>query len=163
VDLTAFKVRAYRLLSPRLQRRAVRLATPNITVGAIGLVTVDGSQVLLVRPSYRGGWVPPGGFLDKGEDPVAALERELAEELGLHLTFGPWHRVAFDAGRQSIAFVSVAVMSAAVAIRPRSPEILEAQWFPVDDLPPMPQDFFEGIPAQDLAAVRAAGQPAVAT
>lgn len=163
MDLTGLKVRAYRLLPPRLQRRAVRLATPNFTVGAIGLVTVDGGQVLLVRPSYRNGWVPPGGFLDRGEDPVATLERELVEELDLHLSFAPWHRVAFDAGRQSVAFVSVAVMPAAVALTPRSPEILEAQWFPVDDLPPMPQDFFEGIPAQDLAAVRAAGQPAAAT
>jgi ADP-ribose pyrophosphatase YjhB (NUDIX family) len=160
VDLTALKVRAYRLLPPRLQRLAVRLATPNFTVGAIGLVTVDGSQVLLVRPSYRSGWVPPGGFLDRGEDPVSALERELAEELGLHLTFAPWHRVAFDAGRQSVAFVCVAVMPAVVAVPPRSPEIVEATWFPVDDLPPMPQDFFEGMPPADLAAVRAAGQAA---
>jgi ADP-ribose pyrophosphatase YjhB (NUDIX family) len=160
VQLTALKVRAYRLLPPRLQRRAVRLATPNFTVGAIGLVTVDGTQVLLVRPSYRSGWVPPGGFVDRGEEPIATLDRELAEELGLHLSFAPWHRVAFHAGRQSVAFISVAVMPVAVAVTPRSPEVLEARWFPVDALPSMAPDFFEGIHPEDLAAVRAAGQAA---
>lgn len=154
------KVRIYRALPSRLAQRAVRLATPNFTIGAIGLVTVDGTHILLVKPSYRTGWVPPGGFLDRGESPIDALERELAEELGLHLSFLPWHRVAFDGRRQSIAFVSVAVLPEAVNIRPRSPEILDAQWFPIDDLPPMPLDFFEGIPAEDLLAVRAAVRPA---
>ncbi len=157
VDLTSLQVTVYRRLPRRLQRRAVRLATPNFTVGAIGLITVDGSQVLLVRPSYRDGWVPPGGFLARREHPVEALEREVEEELGLRLTFAPWHRVAFDARRQGVGFVSVAVVPEGTVATPHGPEILEAGWFPVDALPPMSNDFFEGMPPEDLEALRQAG------
>jgi 8-oxo-dGTP diphosphatase len=42
-----------------------------------------GSALLLVRPSYRGGWHLPGGGVRRGEKPEAAARRELAEEIGL--------------------------------------------------------------------------------
>jgi len=157
VDLTALKIRVYRQLPPRWQRRVVRLATPNFTVGGIGLVTVDGTQVLLVRPSYRNGWVPPGGHLNSREQPLEGIARELREELGLELVFAPWHRVAFDAGRQGVAFISVAVLPEEVAVTPRSPEVLEARWFPLAALPPFPPDFVEGMLGSDFQAIRAAG------
>ncbi|MCW2601128.1 MAG: hydrolase [Frankiales bacterium] len=160
MDLTALKVRVYRLLPRWLQRRAVRFSTPNFTVGAIGLITVDGSQVLLVRQTYRSGWVPPGGLLGRGEQPIEALVREVREELGLELSFGPWHRVAFDARRQGVGFVSVAVVPEGTVVFPRSPEIREVGWFRVDDLPPMPNDFYEGMPPEDLDALRLAGAEA---
>ena len=155
--LTAVQVRVYRALPPSLRRLAVRMATPSFTVGVLGLITVDGSQVLLVRPSYRSGWVPPGGFVNRHEEPLAAMSRELQEELGLELMFAPWHRVAYDAHRQSIAFVGVATLPEERDITPTSAEILECRWFPLDGLPPMPNDFYEGMPAEDLAAIRRAG------
>lgn len=158
MDLTSLKVRVYRRLPLVVQRLAVRVVTPNFTVGVIGLVTVDGSQVLLVRPSYRNGWVPPGGFLNRGEEPLPALERELREELALDLDFAPWHRAAFDRARQGVAFISVATLPSEVAVQPRSAEIVEVGWFPIDDLPPMPDDFFEGVTEADLEAIRLAGR-----
>lgn len=157
MDLTGLKVRVYRRLPRWLQRRAVRLATPNFTVGAIGLITMDGAQVLLVQPSYRHGWVPPGGFLARGENPTEAVEREVREEVGLSLSFAPWHRVHFDVRRQGVAFVSVAVVPPGTVVVPRSPEIRKVEWFPLDALPPMPNDFYEGMPQQDLEALREAG------
>ena len=42
-----------------------------------------GSELLLVRPSYRLGWHLPGGGLRRGETPEAAARRELAEEVGI--------------------------------------------------------------------------------
>lgn len=154
MDLTALKVRVYRLLPARLKQIVVRLITPNYSVGVIGLITVDGSQVLLVRPSYRQGWVPPGGFVDRGEEPLQAMRREMREELGLDVVFEPWHRVAFDARRQGVAFISVARVPEEVAVSPRSAEILEVKWFSVDDLPPMPNDFYEGMLPADLLALK---------
>jgi 8-oxo-dGTP diphosphatase len=54
-------------------------------VAAAILVQQDG-RVLLVRrvnEPFRGQWTLPAGFIDAGEDPAKAAERECLEETGL--------------------------------------------------------------------------------
>lgn len=54
-------------------------------VAAAVLVEQDG-RILLVRrvnEPYRGLWTLPAGFVDAGEDPARAAERECLEETGL--------------------------------------------------------------------------------
>ncbi len=55
-------------------------------------VLVRGREVLLTRMSARtripGRWTLPGGGIDHGEEPRAALVREVYEETGLHVTPG---------------------------------------------------------------------------
>jgi ADP-ribose pyrophosphatase YjhB (NUDIX family) len=53
---------------------------------AVGLIIVRSSQLLLVRRANdpeRGKWSIPAGFVDGGEDPARAAEREALEETGL--------------------------------------------------------------------------------
>ncbi len=52
---------------------------------AVRVVALDGDgRVLLLRYEENGGfWATPGGALDGPEDHLAALRRELREELGI--------------------------------------------------------------------------------
>jgi 8-oxo-dGTP pyrophosphatase MutT (NUDIX family) len=65
----------------------VKLLTPRHHVGAIGAVFNSQGQVLLVehvfRPHYP--WGLPGGWVERAEDPVETVRRELIEELGLRV------------------------------------------------------------------------------
>lgn len=57
-----------------------------VLVAACALVDPDGRVLLAQRPTGKpmaGLWEFPGGKLDPGETPEAALIRELAEELGV--------------------------------------------------------------------------------
>jgi len=64
---------------------AVRLFAPTNYVGVMAAVFNDNGQVLLVehvfRPDYP--WGLPGGWIERGESPAGALQRELEEELNL--------------------------------------------------------------------------------
>lgn len=39
--------------------------------------------MLLVKPTYKDGWDIPGGYVEPGEMPIEACEREIREELSL--------------------------------------------------------------------------------
>src|SRR5215472_582049 len=62
---------------------SARFATPRIASGAL---FVDHERVFLVRKTYGNPWDIPGGYVDRGESPASACERELREELGLQRT-----------------------------------------------------------------------------
>src|SRR6201996_4667651 len=59
---------------------------PLVLVAAVALVDADGRLLIARRPegkSMAGLWEFPGGKVDAGETPEAALIRELREELGI--------------------------------------------------------------------------------
>lgn len=58
-----------------------------VLVSAVALIDVDGRVLLAQRPegkSMAGLWEFPGGKVEEGETPEAALIRELQEELGIN-------------------------------------------------------------------------------
>jgi ADP-ribose pyrophosphatase YjhB (NUDIX family) len=60
------------------------MARPRVAAGA--LFFDDQDNVLLVKPTYKDGWDIPGGYVEPGETPVEACQREIKEELGLELS-----------------------------------------------------------------------------
>lgn len=71
---------------------------PIVLVSAVALVDADGRVLLAQRPegkSMAGLWEFPGGKVDDGESPEAALIRELKEELGIDVTASCLAPIAF--------------------------------------------------------------------
>jgi 8-oxo-dGTP diphosphatase len=55
---------------------------------AVGVLIQDAGRLLLIKRGNdpeRGKWSVPAGFVDAGEDPARAAEREALEETGLHV------------------------------------------------------------------------------
>lgn len=62
---------------------------PTVLVAAIALIDLDGRVLIAQRPdgkSMAGLWEFPGGKVEDGEIPEAALIRECKEELGIDIT-----------------------------------------------------------------------------
>lgn len=60
------------------------MAKPRVAAGA--LFFDDQGYALLVKPTYKDGWDIPGGYVEPGETPVEACQREVKEELGLEIS-----------------------------------------------------------------------------
>ena len=68
-----------------------RIRQPKFTAGVVGVIFADAGQMLLVEHVFHPytPWGLPGGWVDRREDPMRTLERELMEELELTITVGP--------------------------------------------------------------------------
>jgi len=74
-------------MDERRRRTAQGYQTPRVAQQAVGAVIVrEDGRVLLVkrgRPPRAGAWSLPGGRIEAGEAPEAAIVREVLEETGL--------------------------------------------------------------------------------
>jgi 8-oxo-dGTP diphosphatase len=111
------------------------------------------SAILLIRrahPPFVGNWALPGGFVNEGENPLAAASRELEEEAGLQgLALGQIGAFAMP-GRDprgwvvSIAYVARVRTSVALVA---GDDAAAARWWPVDNLPSLAFDHADIIAA----------------
>lgn len=102
------------------------------------LVEMDG-QVLLVRRANdprRGLWTLPAGFVDAGEDPVLAAERECLEETGLRVKVTGLLDVIFGLEHPRGAHIVIAYRGESMdgVLRPAD-DVDRAAYFPRDNLP----------------------------
>jgi mutator protein MutT len=90
---------------------------------------------LLLEHVFRpdSGWGIPGGFINQGEQPEAALRRELREEIGIEVENVELLFARALSRPQQIEFYFRATTSGIP--EPCSFEIKTAAWFSVDDLP----------------------------
>lgn len=82
---SAFVARCWRALPRPLQWLALWLSNTHFLVGTAALIWDDGGRVLVARHTYRRGppWGLLGGWVQRGEDPAAAVVREVREETAL--------------------------------------------------------------------------------
>jgi len=102
--------------------------------GVSGVIVNEDGNVLLLKHRFwkHQRWGLPGGFALHGETLAATLRRELIEETGLEVH--PTMLIRVNTARGSHAqFVLLAYCNGTP--EPRSPEILEARFWPLTSLP----------------------------
>ncbi|HEY5982710.1 MAG TPA: NUDIX domain-containing protein [Anaerolineales bacterium] len=116
----------------------VYFADPKV---ATAVLIQDHERVLLVRRSnepFRGRWTLPAGFVDAGEDPRRAAERECLEETGL--TVRATDILDVIAGREHERGADfIMVFAATVLSGELTPgdDADRAEWFDPRALPPL--------------------------
>jgi 8-oxo-dGTP pyrophosphatase MutT (NUDIX family) len=119
---------------PLFQKWAERVArrlAPQHRVVVVGVVRDAAGRVLLVQEPRRG-WEPPGGYVEVGEDLMAAVRREIREESGCQVMV---ERLLAVYSLLDPPFVTVLLFQCAYVSGTPGPsnETLAAAWFTPDD------------------------------
>ena len=132
----------------------MRFTHTRFTVTAGAVIFNDQKQVLLLKHRFRAGsgWGLPGGFLERGEQPIEALQRELREEIGLELEdVEIFASRSFEKPKQiEILFRARGNVSEA-NVKSLTMEVERAEWFSIESLP-------EGLPRDQRVYVERAAQ-----
>jgi ADP-ribose pyrophosphatase YjhB (NUDIX family) len=111
---------------------------------AVAALVEDQERVLLVRRAYnpeRDKWALPAGYVDDGEDPAAAVVREVREETGLDVAVVELLSVAggpVDFGASIVITYAVTVLGGSA--RPRDDAAALLWLRPGDELPALAFD-----------------------
>ncbi|MDB4963883.1 MAG: hydrolase [Myxococcales bacterium] len=104
-----------------------------------GLIIGDDQRVLITQRRADQAlplqWELPGGKVEPGEDPVAALARELSEELGVTAHVGRIWDVLFHAYPAFDLVMLVYACRLAPGSLPRPVEVADLVWVRTDELP----------------------------
>jgi 8-oxo-dGTP diphosphatase len=142
-ELRASAYRTFYRLPSSARRRIVRLVAPRYVVGAVAIVrdseAAGSGRLLLLRQPPDRGWNLPAGLLKHHERPAAGAARELFEESGIRvdpddLSPGVPNAIVHTIGVvDTVWFAEVPASTTPLAVD--GGEVLEAAWFPIDELP----------------------------
>ncbi|MFI6075441.1 NUDIX hydrolase [Actinoplanes sp. NPDC051343] len=142
-QVRAVAYRTFYRLPGSARRRIVRLIAPRYVVGAVTIVrdseASDPGRLLLLRQPAGPGWGLPAGLLKHRERPAAGAARELFEESGIRLdpedlSPGVPNAIVHTVGVvDTIWFAEVPASTTPLKVD--GGEVLEAAWFPIDELP----------------------------
>jgi 8-oxo-dGTP diphosphatase len=106
------------------------------TVGVFASIFDGSSRILLVRHAYgKRLWSTPGGRVEPGESPLAALQREVTEEIACEIRIGHFIGVYAKPYRDDVV-LSFAVTIISGIPQPCPPEISDIAFLPRNCLPP---------------------------
>lgn len=116
-----------------VRMHAIRLTQTKFTVSVAAVIFDSEGRVLLLehilRPNWS--WAIPGGFIENGEQPEAAVRREIKEETDLELENLRMIRVRTINRHVEILYAA----NAAGEIKLKTNEITDAGWFTLDEMP----------------------------
>lgn len=116
-----------------MRSRIVRSAQKKFTVSVAAIVVNENDEILLLNHVLRSdlSWGIPGGFIANGEQPEAAVRREIREETGLELENIKMIRVRTMNRHIEILFRASPIGTA----KAQSLEINELGWFKANEMP----------------------------
>lgn len=131
--------------------------TDPATILVSAAVLVEGGRVLLTQRKrgqhLAGAWEFPGGKVEPGEDPRAALARELREEIGVDAEARDVLEVTFHRyPEKSVLLLFFLTERAPGSPDPRAIDVADVRWAAVEDLR---DELFPPADVAVLAKVRA--------
>jgi 8-oxo-dGTP diphosphatase len=113
------------------------------TIVVAAAVIIEERRVLLTQRKsgthLAGAWEFPGGKVEAGEDPRAALVRELHEELGIEVTAGEVVDVTFhryEEAQKAVLLLFFEANRTASSPQPRALDVAAFKWATRADLEP---------------------------
>ena len=119
---------------------------PALTADVVVITKEETPRVLLIERGgepFKGCWAFPGGFMEMDETTEQCAMRELQEETGLSITtlhqIGAYSKVDRDPRGRTITVAYLAIVDTAIEATAQD-DAAKAEWFPIDDLPPLAFD-----------------------